>query len=127
MVSISGSCGKTTVKEMVVHILKGFAPTIYSPGNHNNDVGCPVSLMAISPAFRYGVFELGVSAKGEVGRLADMVAPGLALITNINLEHTATFGSINDIAEGESLRGGDVLPGFELSLRQLFAKVEGQG
>jgi len=102
MVSVSGSCGKTTVKEMVVHILKGFAPTIYSPGNHNNDVGCPVSLMAISPAFRYGVFELGVSAKGEVGRLADMVAPSLALITNINLEHTATFGSIKDIAEGES-------------------------
>ena len=106
IVSICGSSGKTTVKEMTAQVLGRHAPAVYSPGNHNNEIGCPVSLFALSPAFRYGVFEIGVSAVGEVRRLAEVVRPRVAVITNVQLEHTATFGTIEDIARGES----EVLP-----------------
>jgi UDP-N-acetylmuramoyl-tripeptide--D-alanyl-D-alanine ligase len=106
VVSICGSSGKTTVKEMTAQVLSGYAPTVFSPGNHNNDIGCPVSLFAFSPSFRFGVFEIGVSAVGEVKRLAEIVRPRVSVVTNIQLEHTATFGTIEDIAKGES----EVLP-----------------
>lgn len=105
-ISISGSCGKTTVKEMIAQILSCAAPTIYSPGNYNNDIGCPLSLFSINPKYTYSVFEIGGSAKGDVKKLAEIVSPQVAVITNIKLEHTATFGTLEDIAEGES----EVLP-----------------
>ncbi|GEM_PF-197452 len=102
VLSVNGSCGKTTVKEMIVQILRSYAPTVYSLENFNNEIGCPLSLFTLTPESRYAVFEIGSSARGEVGALTEIVEPDLSLITNITLEHTATFGSIQEIAEGES-------------------------
>lgn len=101
-VGIAGSCGKTTVKEMIAGILKQAAPTVSSPGNFNNEIGCPLSMFSLEPSHAYGVFEIGASSRGEVGRLAKIVAPHVAVITNIRLEHTETFGTLQDIAEGEA-------------------------
>ncbi|OGR87697.1 MAG: hypothetical protein A3A86_06695 [Elusimicrobia bacterium RIFCSPLOWO2_01_FULL_60_11] len=101
-VGIAGSCGKTTVKEMISGILKMTAPTIASPGNFNNEIGCPLSIFGLEPAHAFGVFEIGASGRGEVRRLSDIVAPHVAVITNIRLEHTETFGTLADIAEGEA-------------------------
>jgi len=101
-VGIAGSCGKTTVKEMIASILKQAAETVASPGNFNNEIGCPLSIFGLKPSHVYGVFEIGASGRGEVGRLANILAPHAAVITNIRLEHTETFGTLQDIAEGEA-------------------------
>lgn len=108
---ISGSCGKTTVKEMTAQILRGAWPTVQSPGNFNNDIGCPLSIFRILPEHRFGVFEIGASAPNEVGRLARIVAPHAAAVTNISLEHTATFGTLDQIAAGESEILDELPPG----------------
>ncbi len=100
--SVNGSCGKTTVKEMIVQILSSVAPTVYSPENYNNDIGLPLSIFNLTPECRYAVFEIGSSALGEVDLLSKIIEPKLAVITNITLEHTATFGTLEEIATGES-------------------------
>lgn len=101
-VGVSGSNGKTTVKEMIAQILSRAGSTIYNVGNFNNDVGCPLSLFNLVPDHQYAVFEIGASVRGEVKRLSEIVAPQVAVVTNIGLEHTATFGNLDDIAAGES-------------------------
>lgn len=106
IVGISGSCGKTTVKEMLIQILNRYAPTVYSAGNFNNEIGCPRSIFSLHTNHCFGVFELGASSLGEVKRLAEIVSPQAAIVTNIRLEHTETFGSLENIAEGES----EILP-----------------
>ncbi len=99
---IGGSAGKTTVKEMTAQILSRAGPTIFSPGNFNNEIGCPLAVLGISEENRFAVFEIGSSALGEVRRLTSIVQPRVAVVTNILLEHTATFGTIEQIAEGEA-------------------------
>ncbi len=99
---IAGSCGKTTVKDMLASILQETASTVFSQGNFNNEIGCPLSVLKLEPTHVYGVFEIGASAKGEVQRLSDIVAPHVAVITNVRLEHTETFGGLQDIAQGET-------------------------
>ena len=101
-VAISGSSGKTTGKDMTASILRAAAPTVSSPGNFNNEIGCPLSVLGLDPSDVFGVFEIGASARGDVQRLSEIVAPHVAIITNVSLEHSETFGSLNDIAEGES-------------------------
>lgn len=102
VVGVSGSAGKTTVKEMIAQILSLAGSTLASPGNFNNEIGCPLALLELNEDHRFGVFEIGSSALGEVRRLAGIVQPHVAVVTNILLEHTETFGTIEQIAEGES-------------------------
>lgn len=102
VVGVCGSSGKTSVKEMTAQILGLAGPTVHSLGNYNNEIGCPLSLLRISPHHEFGVFEIGSSAVGEVKRLSAIVQPRVAIVTNILLEHTETFGTIEQIAEGES-------------------------
>ncbi|MBI2915838.1 MAG: UDP-N-acetylmuramoyl-tripeptide--D-alanyl-D-alanine ligase [Elusimicrobia bacterium] len=101
-VSVSGSCGKTTVKEMIAQILRSGYPTAFSPGNYNNEIGCPLSIFYMSPEQTYGVFEIGSSKKGEVQELSALVEPRVTVVTNIRLEHSETFGDLKEIAQGES-------------------------
>ncbi len=108
---IVGSCGKTTVKDMLASIVHETAPSVSSLGNFNNDIGCPLSVLRLDPAHIYGVFEIGASARGEVQKLSEIVSPHVAIITNIRLEHTETFGSLEDIARGESEILSAILPG----------------
>lgn len=133
-VAIAGSSGKTTVKDMIAQILGRSAPTVYSLGNFNNEIGCPISVLRLDPSHVYGVFEIGASARGEVQRLSEIVSPRVAVITNIGLEHTETFGTLENIAEGEmeilsaiEEGGTAVLPAedafFDLMKKRLPEKV----
>lgn len=105
-VGIVGSSGKTTVKDMAAQIFSAAAPTVFSPGNFNNEIGCPISVLGLAPSHLYGIFEIGASAKGDVKRLSEIVSPHVAIVTNISLEHSETFGSLESIAEGET----EILP-----------------
>lgn len=97
-IGITGSNGKTTCKEMLAAILAQSAPTLAGRGNHNSDVGLPLELFRAEHEHRYGVFELAMNRRGEIGELAAMVRPDAALITNIGTAHIGMLGSRDQIA-----------------------------
>ena len=109
VIAVTGSNGKTTVKEMISSILP--QPSFATPGNLNNHIGVPLSVLRVQTPHRYAVFELGANHKGEIAHTVSVVAPHVALINNIGAAHIGEFGSIDGIAhaKGEIYRG--VAPG----------------
>lgn len=100
MIAITGSCGKTSVKEMISHILPN--PSLASQGNFNNHIGVPISLLSLTPRHRCAVFELGANHIGEIKRTVNWVKPDVALITNVAPAHLDGFGSIEGVAEAKA-------------------------
>ncbi|MCX7648725.1 MAG: Mur ligase family protein, partial [Elusimicrobiales bacterium] len=78
VISVTGSNGKTTTKEMIYAVLSSHKPTVYNPGNLNNEYGLPISVLNAAKIHKYGVFEIGSSKKGEVGELAKIINPHMA-------------------------------------------------
>lgn len=93
IVGITGSVGKTTVKEMTAHVLGGEGPTAKTRGNWNNAIGLPKSLLTMSEGTRYGVFEMGTNHPGEIAPLASLLQPDAAIVTNIGVAHIEHFGT----------------------------------
>ena len=101
-VAITGSSGKTTVKEMVAAILVLAGQTLATKGNFNNDIGVPLTLLRLKETDKYAVVELGASAEGEIEYTSKLVCPDVALITNIAPAHIEGFGSIEAISRAKS-------------------------
>lgn len=91
---IVGSNGKTTTKEMLKSICAQVGPVCATPGNWNNEIGVPLSVLELLPEHRYGIFELAACRKGEITELALVVQPTVALLTNIGPDHLESFGTI---------------------------------
>jgi UDP-N-acetylmuramoyl-tripeptide--D-alanyl-D-alanine ligase len=98
IVAVTGSAGKTTVKEMTADMLSAAMPTARTLGNWNNDIGIPLSLLAMERHHRAGVFEIGISHPGEMEPLCELLKPTLAIITNVGPAHLGPFCSIEAIA-----------------------------
>ena len=98
LVAVTGSCGKTTVKEILAHILSEVAPTHATEGNLNNDFGVPLTLLQLKDNHRFAVLELGANAMGEIAYTAKLVHPDVALITNAAAVHVEGFGSELNVA-----------------------------
>jgi len=98
IISITGSCGKTTLKEMIGHSLKKIFRTTYSPKSFNNKYGVPLSLFNLKSDDDFGVFEVGMDKKGEIDYLTNIIKPDLGIITNVSYAHSKNFKSINHIA-----------------------------
>ncbi|AEC01881.1 UDP-N-acetylmuramoyl-tripeptide--D-alanyl-D-alanine ligase [Parasphaerochaeta coccoides] len=96
-IGITGSCGKTTTKEMLASILSQEFPTVKTPGNYNSTLGLPLSLMQIGDHHKYGVFEMGIDHIGEMDTMLGMLAPNHAVLTNIGISHAEKLGSISAI------------------------------
>ena len=96
--AITGSVGKTTVKELTADVLGMYAPTARTKGNFNNDIGLPLSLLDVELTDRYGVFELGMSHPGELAPLTELLKPELGAITMIGPVHLEYFQSQEGIA-----------------------------
>lgn len=96
LVALTGSNGKTTVKEMIAAILP--QPSFATVGNLNNHIGVPLNLLRLTPEHRYGVFELGASQLGDIAYTVSMVKPTVALVNNIAPAHVEGFGSIENVA-----------------------------
>ncbi len=112
-VAITGSCGKTTVKEMVSSILSLKGKVLATAGNFNNDIGVPLTLLRSQPDFDYAVVELGANHLGEIAYTTDLVRPSVALVNNVAAAHLEGFGSIDGVkeAKGEIYHGlsaGDI-------------------
>jgi len=107
VVAITGSSGKTTVKEMTASILGQCGKTIKTKGNFNNLVGLPLSLLPINYRHDFAVLEMGMNIPGEIARLTEIADPDVACITNIHPAHLAGLGSIQGVAraKGELFAG----------------------
>ena len=109
-VAVTGSNGKTTVKEMIASILTqaaGESGVHATRGNFNNDIGLPLTCLEIGPQHRFAVLEMGANAVGEISYLSGLARPSVALVTSIAAAHLEGFGSIADIArEKASIFGG---------------------
>ena len=99
IISITGSCGKTTLKEMIGRTLKKISKTTYSPKSFNNKYGVPLSLFNLKQNDEFGVFEVGMDKKGEIDNLTKIIKPDLGIITNISYAHSKNFKNINQIAK----------------------------
>lgn len=98
VVGVTGSAGKTTVKEMAAELLSALGPTARTPGNLNNEIGLPLSLLAMPRDTRFGVFEAGMSHPGEIAPLCATLAPDFGIVTNIGPVHLEAFRSVQAIA-----------------------------
>lgn len=107
VVGITGSNGKTTLKEMTAACLAGSAPTLATTGNLNNDIGMPLMLTRIGEDHRYAVLEMGANHVGEIAYLTATARPDIVAITNAGEAHLEGFGSIDGIARGK----GEILCG----------------
>jgi UDP-N-acetylmuramoyl-tripeptide--D-alanyl-D-alanine ligase len=97
-IGITGSVGKTTVKEMCADVLSTKYETHRTAGNYNNHIGLPLTMLAMPPTARYGVFELGMNHPGEIAMLSDLLQPGMAILTDICNAHREHFPSLQAIA-----------------------------
>ena len=98
MVGITGSNGKTTVKEMTAAVLSTAGPTWSTQGNYNNEIGLPLTLAGLQPAHRYAVIEMGAARAGDIRYLAEMAGPQVGVVTNAGPAHLETMGSIEGVA-----------------------------
>lgn len=106
--AITGSCGKTTTKQLLSSILSCAAPTLASIKSFNNNIGVPLTLWQLNPEqHRYAVLEAGANHLGEIAELTHLIQPNIAIITNAAPSHLEGFGSMQNIAraKGEIFAG----------------------
>jgi UDP-N-acetylmuramoyl-tripeptide--D-alanyl-D-alanine ligase len=109
--ALTGSSGKTTVKEMIAAILRAQAGTadqvLATKGNLNNDIGMPLTLLGLRDTHRYAVIEMGMNHPGEIAYLSRIARPDVALIINAQAAHLAGLGTVEAVAraKGEIFEG----------------------
>jgi len=99
VIGITGSCGKTTVKEMVASILSCRGNVLATEGNFNNAIGVPLTLFRLTAEDQFAVIEMGASQNGDIDELAQIALPDVALITNVSAAHLQGLGSIEGVAK----------------------------
>ncbi len=102
IIAITGSCGKTTLKELLGNVLGKISNTSISPKSYNNKFGVPFSLLNIKENDQYGILEVGMDKKGEIDYLTKIIEPNVGVITNINYAHAKNFKNIKQIALAKS-------------------------
>ena len=102
LIAVTGSNGKTTVKEMIWQILSQEYPVLKSEGNFNNQIGVALSLLRLSSTHKLGVLEMGMNSRGEIQRLAEIVEPRIGVITNIHHSHVGFLGDLGEIKEAKA-------------------------
>lgn len=114
-IAITGSNGKTTTKEILVHIMKGIVSVHFNEKNYNNLIGVPKSILAIEGQPQFCIFELGTNSPGEIEKLARATIPDISIITNVNPSHLLGLGSLDGVLEEKlslfynTRKGGTVL------------------
>ena len=102
VVGITGSVGKSTTKEMIAEVLSTRFRTLKTPGNLNNEIGLPLTVLRLGPGYQCAVMEMGFYAIGEIAFLCDIALPQIGVLTNIGTVHAERAGSQEVIARGKS-------------------------
>ncbi|MGQ9617386.1 MAG: UDP-N-acetylmuramoyl-tripeptide--D-alanyl-D-alanine ligase [Candidatus Aminicenantia bacterium] len=133
VVGITGSIGKTTVKENTFYLLSKFKKCIKSLGNLNNHVGLPLSILNIDVKDEVAILEMAMSSKGEIKLLTEIAPPDIAVLTNVNPVHLQFFSSVEEIAlakkeilEGTRDGGIAVLNGDDQLVRKVSLDFKGE-
>lgn len=111
VVALTGSSGKTSVKEMTAAILSQCGNTLYTAGNLNNDIGVPMTLLRLTPEHEFAVIELGANHQGEIAWTVGLTRPEAALVNNLAAAHLEGFGSLAGVAKAK----GEIYTGLPLS------------
>ncbi len=121
VVGVTGSNGKTTVKEMIASILRqatpsdepnadsAFSRVLATEGNLNNDIGVPQMLLRLREQHQYAVIEMGMNHVGEISYLTQLTKPGVAVITNAGAAHIEGLGSVETVAQAK----GEIFEGLD--------------
>ena len=132
VLAIGGAAGKTTTKTLAAAAVRAlFGQTLVTPGNLNNRVGVPMTLFTLTPEHRAIVLECGTSVPGEIAELGRIARPTVAVVINVDLEHSARLGSLGDIADEESAlllaaRRVAIVNGDDLLLKARLARSGAQ-
>ena len=102
IIAITGSAGKTSLKNLLSTLLKKKGDTCSSPRSFNNHYGVPISISNLTPSNKYGVFEVGMSKSGEIDNLSKIIRPNIAIITNIAEAHIENFKNLKGIASAKA-------------------------
>lgn len=108
-IAITGSVGKTTVKEMCAAILSSKGDVLATKGNFNNDIGVPLTLLRLEPQHRFAVIELGANHIGEIAYTTAMTKPDVAVVCNVAAAHLEGFGSLQGVAQAK----GEIYDGLK--------------
>jgi UDP-N-acetylmuramoyl-tripeptide--D-alanyl-D-alanine ligase len=102
VIGITGSVGKSTTKEMIAEVLSTRYRTLKSPGNLNNEIGMPLTMLRLSAGHQHAVMEMGFYVPGEIAFLCDIALPQVGVVTNVGTVHAERAGSQEAIARGKS-------------------------
>ena len=103
LIAIGGAVGKTTTKELTAAAARAlFGSTLSTPGNLNNLIGVPMTIFTLTSEYRAAVLECGTNTRGEIPKLAQIVEPDVAMVLNVDLEHSEGLGTLDDIADEEA-------------------------
>jgi len=133
VVGVTGSVGKTTAKEAIAAVLSQRYATLKSTGNYNNEIGLPLTLMALEPGHERAVLEMGMYALGEIAALCRIAAPQVGVVTNVGPTHLERLGTIERIAQAKAeliealpAQGVAILNGDDSRVRGMSAKAKGR-
>jgi UDP-N-acetylmuramoyl-tripeptide--D-alanyl-D-alanine ligase len=102
VIGITGSVGKTSTKELTASVLSQRYATLKNPGNLNNEIGLPLTLLQLNDKHRVAVLEMGFYVPGDIAQLCNIALPQVGIITNVGTVHAERAGSIEAIAAGKS-------------------------
>ncbi len=101
VIAVTGSAGKTTTKDLIYSVLEQKYSCLKTEGNYNNHIGLPLTLLRLTADNKFAVLEMGMSALGEIERLAKIAEPDFGIVTNVAAAHLEQLGSLENIAEAK--------------------------
>ncbi|MEM8564431.1 MAG: UDP-N-acetylmuramoyl-tripeptide--D-alanyl-D-alanine ligase, partial [Pseudomonadota bacterium] len=107
LIAITGSSGKTSVKNMLYSVFSQEGQTLATAGNFNNEIGVPLTLLGLAPGVQYAVVEMGAGKAGDITWLCELGRPTVSVLLTVMPAHLETFGTVEDIAaaKGEIFDG----------------------
>ncbi|GHH02182.1 UDP-N-acetylmuramoyl-tripeptide--D-alanyl-D-alanine ligase [Streptomyces lanatus] len=107
LVALTGSAGKTSTKDLIAQVLQHKAPTVWTPGSFNNEIGLPLTALSATEDTRFLVLEMGARGAGHIRYLTGLTPPRIGLVLNVGTAHIGEFGGREQIAEakGEIIEG----------------------
>ncbi|MCX5889716.1 MAG: UDP-N-acetylmuramoyl-tripeptide--D-alanyl-D-alanine ligase, partial [Deltaproteobacteria bacterium] len=116
VVAVTGSCGKTTTKEMIAQVLSQAYRVHKNPLNLNNLIGLPLTLLELEPGFDAAVVEMGMNRFGEIRRLTEIAAPTVGVLTNVYGAHTEGLGNVAGVAQAK----GEIIAALDQESRLVY-------
>jgi len=101
LVALTGSAGKTSTKDLIAQVLQHKAPTVYTPGSLNNEIGLPLTALSATEETRFLVLEMGARGIGHIRYLTELTPPRIGLVINVGTAHIGEFGGREQIAQAK--------------------------